>query len=72
MTHLMYCLIQFGNILLKIFCICLLGASLVAQLVKNSPAKWETWVRSRGWEDPLEKGKTTYSSILAWRIPQTV
>ena len=44
-------------------------ASLVAQLVKNPPAMWETWVRSLGWEDPLEKGKATHSSILAWRIP---
>ena len=47
-------------------------ASLVAQLVKNPPAMWETWVRSLGWEDPLEKGKATHSSILAWRIPWTV
>ena len=39
--------------------------SLVAQLVKNLPAMWETWVRSLGWEDPLEKGKATHSSILA-------
>ena len=37
-------------------------ASLVAQLVKNSPAMWETWVQSLGWEDPLEKGKATHSS----------
>ena len=44
-------------------------ASLVAQLVKNLPAMWETWVRSLGWENPLEKGKVTHSSILAWRIP---
>ena len=44
-------------------------ASLVAQLVKNPPAMWETWVPSLGWEDPLEKGKATHSSILAWRIP---
>ena len=44
-------------------------ASLVAQLVKNLPAMQETWVRSPGWEDPLEKGTATYSSILAWRIP---
>ena len=43
-------------------------ASLVAQLVKNSPAMQETWVLSLGWEDPLEKGKSTHSSILAWRI----
>ena len=47
-------------------------ASLVAQLVKNPPAMWETWVRSMGWEDPLEKGKATHSSILVWRIPWTV
>ena len=40
-------------------------ASLVTQLVKNLPAMWETWVRSLVWEDPLEKGKTTHSSILA-------
>ena len=44
-------------------------ASLVAQLVKNLPAMQETWVRSLGWEDPLEKGKATHSSILARRIP---
>ena len=43
-------------------------ASLVAQLVKNPPATQETWVPSLGWEDPLEKGKATHSSILAWRI----
>ena len=48
-----------------------LRASLVAQLVKNPPAMWENWVRSLGWEDPLEKGKATHSSILAWRIPWT-
>ena len=46
--------------------------SLVAQLVKNPPAMQETWVQSLGWEDPLEKGKATHSSILAWRIPRTV
>ena len=44
-------------------------ASLVAQLVKNPPALHETWVQSLGWEDPLEKGMATHSSILAWRIP---
>ena len=43
-------------------------ASLVAQLLKNLPAMWETWVRSLGWEDPLEKGTATHSSILTWRI----
>ena len=47
-------------------------ASLVAQLVKNLPAKQETWVGSLGWEDPLEKGKATLFSILAWRILRTV
>ena len=47
-------------------------ASVVAQLVKNLPAMQETWVRSLGWEDPLEKGKAAHSGILAWRIPWTV
>ena len=47
-------------------------ASLVAQLVKNPPAMWETWVHSLDWEDALEKGKATHSSILAWRIPWTI
>ena len=47
-------------------------ASLVAQLVKNLTAMWEYSVQSLGWEDPLEKGKATYSSILACRIPWTV
>ena len=44
-------------------------AFLVVQTVKNLPAMWETWVQSLGWEDPLEEGMTTHSSILAWRIP---
>ena len=47
-------------------------ASLVAQPVKNPSAVWETWVRSLGREDPLEKGKAAHSSILAWGIPWTV
>ena len=49
-------------------------ASLVAQLVKNPPAVWESWVRSLGGEDPLEifQGKATHSNILAWRIPWTL
>ena len=46
--------------------------SLLAQLVKNPPAMQETWVQSLGWEDPLEKGTTPCSSILAWRIPWTI
>ena len=44
-------------------------APLVAQMVKNLPAMWETWVQSLSWEDPLEEGMATHSSILAWRIP---
>ena len=40
-------------------------------MVKNPPAMWETWVQSLGWEDPLEEGMATHSSILAWRIPWT-
>ena len=48
-----------------------LKTSLVAQMVKNLPAMQETWVRSLGWEDPLEEGMTTHSSILAWEIPWT-
>ena len=47
-------------------------ASLVAQLITNPPTMREAWVRSLGWEDPLEKGKATHSSILAWRIPWTI
>ena len=47
-------------------------ASLVAQLVKNQPALWETWVRSLYWEDSLKKGKATHSSILTWRMAWTV
>ena len=47
---------------------CNVWASPVAQMVKNPPAMWETWVRSRGCEDSLEEGMATHSSILAWRI----
>ena len=46
-------------------------ASLMAQLVKNPLAIWESWVRSLGWEDPLEKGMETHSSVLPWTIPWT-
>ena len=48
-----------------------LETSLVAQMVKNVPAMRETWVRSLDWEDPLEEGMATHSSILTWRIPWT-
>ena len=44
-------------------------ASLVAQTAKNLPPVWETWVQSLGWEDSLEEGVATHSSVLAWRIP---
>ena len=49
-----------------------ISASFVAQLVKNLPAMLETWVKSLGWEDPLEQGEAPHSSILAWRILWTV
>ena len=49
-----------------------LGNFLVAQRVQTLPAIHETWGRSLGWEDPLEKGMATHSSILAWKIPWTV
>ena len=49
----------------------IMGLFLVVQTVKNRPAKQETWVQSLGWEDSLEDGMTTHSSILAWRIPWT-
>ena len=50
----------------------IIQASLIAQSVKNLPTMRKTWVRSLGWEDPMEKGKATHTSILAWRIPWTV
>ena len=49
-----------------------INLTIVARMVKNLPAMQETWVRSLGWVGPLEKGKATHSSILAWRIPRTV
>ena len=60
-----------GNCVLKNFLL-YPGFSLVTQLVKNLPAMQETWVRSLGLEDSLENGKTTHSSIQAWKIPWTV
>ena len=57
---------------MKIVMISSIISSLVTELVNNPPAMWETWVPSLGWEDPLEKGKATHSSILAWRIPRTI
>ena len=64
-----YFIIYHNVIIIEIKCT---KASLVAQLVKNPPAIWKTWVQSLGWEDPLEKRKAMHSSILAWRIPWTV
>ena len=43
----------------------------MAQIVKNLPARWETWAQSLGWDDPLEKGMATHSIILTWRVPST-
>ena len=63
-------LLKVNSIILDLFNWC--GASLVAQLVKSPPPMWETWVQSLGCEDPLEKGKATHSSVLAWGIPGTV
>ena len=66
------CSLKLPKLLVIFSCIfCSFGASLVAQRVKNLPARQETWVRSLGQEDPLEKGMATYASILAWRIPWT-
>ena len=62
------CGIPFPCLLIPLLC---LRASLVAQRLKRLPAMWETWVRSLGREDPLEKEMATHSSILAWRIPWT-
>ena len=69
--------VVFTNVCLVIMVQCLAHsgcfhqASLVAQLIKNPPAMWETWVQFLGWEDPLEEGMATHSSILAWEIPLT-
>ena len=55
----------------SVWCLPSSRASPVAQMVKNLPALQETWVRSLGWEEPLEKEMVTHSSILAWKIPWT-
>ena len=60
-------LLPFSRLIIKYF----LRTPLVAQTVKNLHAMRETWVQLLGWEDPLEKGMATHSSILAWRIPWT-
>ena len=56
-------------LMLYVIALWLIRASMVAQMVKNLPAMRETWVQFLGWEDPLEEGKATYSSTLAWRVP---
>ena len=53
------------------FILMLLWTSLVPEMIKNQPEMWDTFFRSPGWEDPLEEGLATHSSILAWRIPWT-
>ena len=62
--------IKIKNLFQKTF-IEYISGSLVAQTVKNLPAMQETWVRSQGWEDPLEKEMATHSSMLAWRLLRT-
>ena len=65
------CWFQFLPVMSKILCTFVLSASLVAQMAKDPPAVWETWVWPLGWEDPLEKGTVTHSSILACGVPWT-
>ena len=62
---------EFNRTLTKKGNIIQIRASLVVQRLKRLPAMWETWVRSLGQEDPLEKEMANHSSILAWRIPWT-
>ena len=64
--------VPFKNFIFKNDVIRFMKTSVVAQLVKNLLAMRETWVQSRGWEDPLEKGMATHSSVLAYRIPWPV
>ena len=69
--QILYCLSHQGHPVIGLLSLNPNGASLIAHLVKNPPAMQETLVQFRSWEDPLEKGKATHSSILAWRIPWT-
>ena len=61
-------LLTCGSLILDLRAPMISWAAVVAQVVKSLLALWETWVQSQGWEDPLEKGMASYSSILAWRI----
>ena len=77
MCLLVICISSLEKMSFQVFCpflnkVVWFWVSLVAQLVKNLPAMWVTWVRSLGWEDPLEKQKVTQFSILAWRSPWTI
>ena len=67
-SYLFHTILDFSSELLNSESLDLSIAFLVAQMVKNPPAMQETWVRSLGWEGPLEEGMATHSSILAWRI----
>ena len=69
-VHLIYYIWIYARYCVVLTKLCLERASLVAELAKNPPAMQETLVRFLGWEDPLEKGVVTHSSILAWRIPR--
>ena len=65
-------MVKYGTQCYIIYEICQpLRTSLVAQMVKNLLAMWETWVQSLGWEEPLEEGMAIHSSVLTWRIPWT-
>ena len=70
-TYIFFSIVGYHRILNIVPCAVQWGGSLIAQTVKNLPAMQETWVRSLGWEDTLEKEMATDSSILAWRIPWT-
>ena len=70
-TYIFFSIIGYHRIVNIVPCVVQWGCFLIAQTVKNLPAMQETWVRSLGWEDTLEKEMATDSSILAWRIPWT-
>ena len=63
--------LQCGNLGFLLVLCCIIWASLVAQMVKNLPAMQKTWAQFLDWEDSLEKGMATHSSILTWRVPWT-